>query len=217
MRISQRRLIVSPNWELTYYGYDGGGSVRQLFNTAGAVTDTYAYDAFGNTVAHTGSMLNEFQYRGEQFDSTLGMYNLRARYLNPLPGRLVTRDPEEGYVKIPATLHQYLYAVADPVNRVDPRGRNTFEYTESLEVSFTNHGLQHLIEGGLEMNQAEVEAFIEADVRQLLSEYAAAVRTGAPFDVFFSMSQLGNVPWAYRVFILTDTLLSIGTYFPINR
>jgi hypothetical protein len=31
----------------TYYVYDGHGSVRALTNSAGAVTDTYDYDAFG--------------------------------------------------------------------------------------------------------------------------------------------------------------------------
>jgi RHS repeat-associated protein/uncharacterized repeat protein (TIGR01451 family) len=96
MRISQRQLLVSPNWQVSYYGYDGGGSVRQLTDTTGAVTDTYAYDAFGNTVAQTGTTFNQFRYRGEQFDSTLGMYNLRARYYRPLMGRFLTADKYEG-------------------------------------------------------------------------------------------------------------------------
>ncbi len=52
MRVSQNR-----SGTVSYYGYDGGGSVRQLFDTAAAVTDTYAYDGFGNTIAPTGSTL----------------------------------------------------------------------------------------------------------------------------------------------------------------
>jgi hypothetical protein len=32
----------------SYYLYDGQGSVRGLTNSAGAVTDSYSYDAFGN-------------------------------------------------------------------------------------------------------------------------------------------------------------------------
>jgi hypothetical protein len=31
------------------------------------VTDTYVYDAFGNTVTQTGSTVNAYRYRGEQF------------------------------------------------------------------------------------------------------------------------------------------------------
>ncbi len=66
----------------SFYGYDAGGSVRQLFDNTGTVTDTYAYDAFGNTVAQAGSTLNEFQYRGEQYDaSSCGYCTIfRARY-----------------------------------------------------------------------------------------------------------------------------------------
>ena len=101
MRISQRQLLVSPNWQVSYYGYDGGGSVRQLTDPTGAVTDTYAYDAFGNTVAHTGTTFNQFLYRGEQFDSTLGMYYLRARYYRPQVGRFLTADKHEAESPLP--------------------------------------------------------------------------------------------------------------------
>ena len=53
-------------------GYDPGGSVRQLTEATGAVTDTYSHDAFGNTIGRTGTTMNPYQYRGEQFDSALG-------------------------------------------------------------------------------------------------------------------------------------------------
>ena len=46
-RISEYQPI-SNVWTASYYGYDGMGSVRQLTNTGGAVTDQYEYDADGN-------------------------------------------------------------------------------------------------------------------------------------------------------------------------
>jgi RHS repeat-associated protein len=61
---------------------------------------------------------------GEQYDSDLGLYYLRARYYNPNTGRFLSRDPEDGNAKIPATLHKYLYAGGDPINRIDPTGRD---------------------------------------------------------------------------------------------
>ncbi|MGB7264096.1 MAG: RHS repeat-associated core domain-containing protein, partial [Terracidiphilus sp.] len=51
------------------------------------------------------------------------LYYLRARYYNPLTGRFMSRDPLDGLRRIPATLHKYLYAGGDPVNRIDPNGR----------------------------------------------------------------------------------------------
>jgi RHS repeat-associated protein len=62
-------------------------------------------------------------YRGEQYDPDLGLYYLRARYYNPQTGRFLSRDPEDGNAKDPQSLHKYLYAGGDPVNRIDPHGR----------------------------------------------------------------------------------------------
>ena len=61
-------------------------------------------------------------YRGEQYDSDLGLYYLRARYYNPNTGRFLSRDPNAGYLDKPASLHKYLYANGDPVNGLDPTG-----------------------------------------------------------------------------------------------
>ena len=125
-RISQDQLV-SGVWTPSFYGYDGGGNVRQLTNSAGAVTDTYEYDAFGNDVYHTGTTPNNYLYRGEQYDPDLGLYYLRARYYNPATGRFLSRDPLVGQSWDPKSLHKYLYAGGDPVNAEDPTGKGLVE------------------------------------------------------------------------------------------
>jgi RHS repeat-associated protein len=100
------------------------GSVRQLTNSAGATTDTYEYDAFGNELNKTGTTPNNYLYRGEEWDPDLGLYYLRARYYNPLTGRFLSRDPEEGKIGYPKTLHKYSFAAGDPVNGSDPTGKD---------------------------------------------------------------------------------------------
>ena len=74
-------------------------------------------------------------YRGEQYDSDLGLYYLRARYYNPATGRFLSRDPldpqpfgPDGYPINPSSLHKYLYAGGDPINASDPTGRDYVEY-----------------------------------------------------------------------------------------
>jgi RHS repeat-associated protein len=101
--ISQTQLI-SGNWVTSFYGYDGHGSVRLLTDTAGVITDTYTYDAFGNLISSVGTTPNNFLYAGEQFDPNLGFYYLRARYVNPLNGRFWTMDSFEGSAYDPASL-----------------------------------------------------------------------------------------------------------------
>ena len=48
-----------------------------------------------------------------------------ARYYNPATGRFLSRDPLDGDATHPASLHKYLYAGGDPVNALDPSGRET--------------------------------------------------------------------------------------------
>jgi RHS repeat-associated protein/uncharacterized repeat protein (TIGR01451 family) len=119
--ISQNQ-IVGGERRVSFYGYDGHGSTRYLTDQAGAVTDTYTYDAFGVVIARTGTTPNEHLYAGEQRDPNLALDYLRARYMNPRTGRFMTMDAFEGFSADPASLHKYLYASADPVNRIDPGG-----------------------------------------------------------------------------------------------
>src|SRR5262249_14367852 len=80
-RISQRQFTPSSNSTvISFYVYDGHGSVRALSNPVGAITDTYDYDAFGNLINRTGTTPNNFLFAGEQFDPALGIYYNRARY-----------------------------------------------------------------------------------------------------------------------------------------
>ena len=112
---------------------------NRVTDPTGAVTDTYAYDAFGNTVAQTGTTFNQFLYRGEQFDSTLGIYYLRTRYYRPQVGRFLTADKYEGGdvgacncshwdsgLGPKGPHHLFDYAGVDPVNVIDPTGRANF-------------------------------------------------------------------------------------------
>lgn len=108
-----------------YYVYDGHGSTRALTDSNGAVTDTYDYDAFGNLLHSTGTTFNEFLFAGEQFDSDLGLYYNRARYLNVSTGRFWTMDTFEGNSLDPLSLHKYGYAESNPVGQVDPSGNQT--------------------------------------------------------------------------------------------
>jgi RHS repeat-associated protein len=100
--------------------------VRLLSNSAGAKSDSYRYDAFGNLLTSTGATANPFRFAGEEEDASLGLYYLRARYLDPRSGRFITGDPVLGNPRDPRTLNRYAYAGSDPVNRIDPLGTQDF-------------------------------------------------------------------------------------------
>ena len=110
------------NGKVFTYLYDGHGTVRALANENGKVTDTYCYDAFGNLISSTGSTANNYRYCGEQFDSTTGLYYLRARYMDTSTGRFISQDSYAGSTADPTSLHKYLYANSNPVMYSDPSG-----------------------------------------------------------------------------------------------
>jgi len=112
------------------YGYDGHGNVRLLMRPqSGEIVQSYSYDAFGvlldQTKPTTGEIPNRFLYTGEQWDSDLGLYFLRARYYNPATGRFWSMDSFEGSQNDPLSLHKYLYTHADPINNTDPSGNES--------------------------------------------------------------------------------------------
>jgi RHS repeat-associated protein len=108
---------------VSFYGFDGHGSVRYLTDASGGVTDTYAYEAFGNLVAQVGATPNAYLYAGELRDPNLSLYYLRARYMDSAIGQFLTEDPELGNVTAPGSLHRYLYGASNPVCFNDPSGR----------------------------------------------------------------------------------------------
>jgi RHS repeat-associated protein len=126
--ISENQLVGST-WTPSFYGNDGHGNVRFLGNTAGTVTDTYQFDAFGAQIASTGTTPNPYLYSGERFDTNLNLYHLRDRYYNMLTGRFETADAYEGDITYPGSLHKYVYTANDPIDSVDPSGDLALEYT----------------------------------------------------------------------------------------
>ncbi len=118
---------------VSFYQYDGHGSVRGLSSSGGSVTDTYSYDAFGTNIERTGTTDNNYLYAGEQFDADLSFYYNRARYLNGSTGRFTSMDSYEGGSD-PASLHKYLYAGSNPVGRIDPSG-NAYLASEAQAAS----------------------------------------------------------------------------------
>ncbi|WP_143821127.1 RHS repeat-associated core domain-containing protein, partial [Motiliproteus sp. MSK22-1] len=110
------------NGAFSFYHYDGLGSTRVLTDTSGTQTDGYDYEAFGETLNQTGTTENSYLFTGEQLDSSLNQYYLRARYYDQNSGRFTQQDSWMGNSQDPITLHKYLYANADPVSYTDPTG-----------------------------------------------------------------------------------------------
>jgi RHS repeat-associated protein len=103
---------------------DAQHSVRGLTTAAGVASDRYTYDAFGVELAASGVTADVDRFAGEPFDPVAGLQYHRARHYDPTIGRFTSTDPEPGVPETPPTFHRYLYAGSNPVDRIDPTGRD---------------------------------------------------------------------------------------------
>ena len=102
---------------------DSLGSVRGTVNSAGALTSTTAYDAWGNPQAADGlTATTPFGFAGAYTDPT-GLLYLINRYYDPAAGQFLSVDPEVGQTQDP-----YGYAAGNPVGNTDPSGMDPSEW-----------------------------------------------------------------------------------------
>jgi RHS repeat-associated protein len=82
--------------------YDANGNITAYIDTNGVVRAYRQYDAFGNTIAKGGAMVDilHFWYSTKYLDHDTGLYYYGYRYYSSLLQRWINRDPieEEGGV-----------------------------------------------------------------------------------------------------------------------
>jgi len=117
----------------SYYQVDGLGSTRLLTDASGNVSLVYDYQAFGELLNQSGSGSNTYLFTGEQFDQSLDLTYLRARYYDMGTGRFVSVDPFEGFLDSPIGHHDYKYSFDNPAVGIDPSGHYVLlEYAWNL-------------------------------------------------------------------------------------
>ena len=102
---------------LTYFHADALGSVQKHTNTAGAVTATIQYDAWGNALVGTPG---PYGFTGREPDAETGLHYYRARYYDSKLGRFLNEDP----IGLHGGIDLYAYVGNDPIKHVDPSGNS---------------------------------------------------------------------------------------------
>lgn len=104
-----------------YHHYDALGSTMILTGDSGAVTDSFVYDAWGNSVARVGTTPTPYQWiglYGYYYDPLIDSYYVRRRTYAQSVARWSSVDPLYGMT----TTLINPYQLAQPVNDVDPTG-----------------------------------------------------------------------------------------------
>ena len=102
----------------------------------GAVTQEYAYDAYGYINADEfGIQAPFYGYNGEEQNPFTGLQYLRARYYAPQNGGFITQDSFSGVLTNALSQNRYAYAHNNPVNYADPSGHSIWD---SIKNGVTN-------------------------------------------------------------------------------
>jgi RHS repeat-associated protein len=117
-------------WDHKHYIYikDHQGNIRVVADINGNVVQRTNYDPFGMILpGSTNQERQPYKYNEKEFahQDGLNLYNYGARWYDPARIQFTTMDPlAEKYYSI----SPYAYCKNNPVNRIDPDGRDDFFY-----------------------------------------------------------------------------------------
>jgi RHS repeat-associated protein len=120
----------TPDGKKYYYLFDGLGSIVGLTNSSSTEVNSYDYDPYGqvSNLTEQSGLNNPFKFAGGYLDSnaSLGsnLYKFGTRYYDPSIGRWTQLDPVGGSLGDLNAANRYTYANDDPVNVVDPSGKD---------------------------------------------------------------------------------------------
>lgn len=129
---------------VSYLVADSLGSIRGVVSSAGALTASTSYDAWGNPQASGGlTASTPFGYAGGYTDPT-GLIYLISRYYDPQTGQFASVDPD-----VDQTGQPYAYTGGDPVVQSDPSGLAWAAHVScrcyfSLEIEFQDKLAEYL-------------------------------------------------------------------------
>ena len=107
----------------TYLHMDHLGSVQTITSANGLVLCREQYTPFGQTLSNPFCNKDQAGYTGHIKDSATGLNYMQARYYDPLIGRFLSIDPVGFSPDMPFMFGRYTYVNNDPVNAIDPDGK----------------------------------------------------------------------------------------------
>jgi len=122
--------------------YDANGNITAYISESGAVSATYAYGPFGETIAHTG-MDFEHRFGTKPYNGELGTYTYIYREYSPTLGRWLSEDPilEQGDFNL------YSFCSNEPVGNYDYLGKcvycSNYKFFTSEKNNQTNNPIIH--------------------------------------------------------------------------
>jgi RHS repeat-associated protein len=115
---------VNSSGDAAWYLADHLGSVREVVNSTNTITDTNAFDAWGEITSESNPGFGDrYKYTAREFDDELGMQYNRAREYNSVIARWTSQDP---LAFIAGDTNLYRYVANSPLLAKDPTGMDAY-------------------------------------------------------------------------------------------
>lgn len=151
-----RAAMVRYNGADYFYVYNLQGDVVALVDVNGVQVVEYVYDAWGNLISKSGSVVatlgteNPFRYRGYVYDEETKLYYNKGRYYNPECRRFICID-ETSVVTLSATPltcgNLYSYCSNNPIIRKDEDGDFWVQIGLGLLTQYAADVIENIIVG----------------------------------------------------------------------
>jgi RHS repeat-associated protein len=191
-----------------YYQHNHEGSVTHLTNAAGAVIESYKYDAFGAPTMYNGATQvdystynNRFLFTGREYaaansagyNAGFKFYEYRARAYHPTLGRFMSEDPK-GFAAGDYNLFRYCHN--DPIDLTDPMGTEITlppgptHATQAMEMdrayNFIMGLMQRQFSSAISAGMAGYQAWSALQTSSFSSQVQRAIASGE------RLAQIGN-------------------------
>ncbi|WP_017931467.1 RHS repeat domain-containing protein [Robiginitomaculum antarcticum] len=113
--------LTAPVIEYTHT--DHLGSPVAGTDSAGNVAWRERYTPYGEKLLNPTALDNQAAFTGHIYDAPTGLTYMQARYYDPNIGRFLSIDPVGVTPSTPGMFNRYSYVGNDPINAIDPDGR----------------------------------------------------------------------------------------------
>ncbi len=204
-----------------FYLTDHLGNNRVVVNAGGTVEQVNHYYPYGGlTGESTGGSVQPYKYNGKELErmNGLDLYDYGARWMDAALGRFTTIDPMcEKYYDI----SPYAYCAGNPVNLVDPDGRDIVLLGDSINRTNSLEQIQKGLGEGIKIGYSNTDSQLKYqisdgyDVSSLTDEAKLFMKMVDNHNVVININatrsdEIGDGNWFFGGAFLGNELLENG-------